>query len=97
MTRGIQISLKSYKGATLHVKIDKNSTTEKVPKQRGIRQGDSISPKLFTLALEDVFKNLAWQQKGVNIDGRFLNHLRFADDIMILSTDGEELGNMFVN
>lgn len=86
-----------YKDATLHVKIDENTTTDKIPIQRGVRQGDSISPKLFTLALEDVFKKLSWQQKGVNIDGRYLNHLRFADDIVLMSTNAGELSSMLLD
>ena len=27
-------------------------------------EGDPISPKLFILALEDVFKELAWEKRG---------------------------------
>lgn len=36
----------------------------------GVRQGDTSSPKLFTLALEDVFGRLTWDQKGINVDGK---------------------------
>ena len=65
--------------------------TEKIPIKRGVRQGDTISPKLFTLALEGVFKNMSWDEKGINIDSTYLNHLRFADDIVLISSDPEEL------
>lgn len=76
-----------YQGAILHVKINEDVTTKKIPIQKGVRQGDSISPKLFTLALED----LIWEQKGVNVDGKFLSHLRFANDIVFMSTDAANL------
>ncbi|KAM0735271.1 LINE-1 retrotransposable element ORF2 protein [Formica fusca] len=83
-----------YEHATLHVKMEEDWVTGKVPVGRGVRQGDTISPKLFTLALEDIFKNLKWEQKSINIDGKRLNHLRFADDIILISSGAGELESM---
>ncbi|KAH1011034.1 hypothetical protein HUJ04_000476 [Dendroctonus ponderosae] len=57
-------------------------------------QGDSISPKLFTLAVEDVFRKLSWQQKRVNMHGIYLNNLRSAEDILLINTNAGELSNM---
>lgn len=37
---------------------------------------------------------MAWEKKGLNIDGVYLNHLRFADDIVLISPDIEELKAM---
>lgn len=59
-----------------------------------MRQGDTISPKLFTLSLESFFKKLDWDGKGLKIDGSYLSHLRFADDIVLISTDIQELKSM---
>lgn len=59
--------------------------------KRGVRQGDTISPKLFTAVLEDVIKTLAWDRTGINIHGVFLSHLRFADDIVLFAETLEEL------
>lgn len=83
-----------YENASMQVRIDDDLKTDRIPIKRGVRQGDTISPKLFTLALEDVFKKLDWQNNGINIDGVRLNHLRFADDIVIIANTGEELKNM---
>ena len=83
-----------YENATIHVKVDEDLSTGKIPVKRGIRQGDSISPKLFTAALEDIFKQLNWEGKGVIIDGQYLSHLRFADDVIIMSSLAAELQNM---
>lgn len=55
------------------------------------RQGDVISPKLFTNALEDIFKTLHWKGRGVNIDGKFLSHLRFANHIVIVAETVQDL------
>ena len=58
-----------------------------IPVNRGVRQGDTISPKLFTAALEDVFRKLNWESRGIMVDGKPLNHLRFADDIVLFAHD----------
>ncbi len=49
---------------------------------RGVGQGDPVSPKPFTAALEEVFKNIDWSDKGILVDGEHLIHLRFADDVL---------------
>jgi len=64
-----------YENATSCVKLHENTT--KFTIGRGVRQGDIISPKLFTSTLESVFKKLNWSGMGININGRFLNHLFF--------------------
>ena len=55
----------------------------KIRIKRGVRQGDTISPKLFTATLESIFRRLNWENKGVKIDGEFLSNLRLADDILL--------------
>jgi hypothetical protein len=62
-----------------------NQETKPVPLHRGVRQGDVISPKLFTNAMEDMFKTLNWKGRGININGEYISHLRFADDIVIMA------------
>ena len=61
---------------------------------RGVRQGDTSSPKLFTACLEKVFQKLQWENRGIKIDGEFISHLRFADDIIIFANSSEELQRM---
>ncbi|KAK6761182.1 hypothetical protein RB195_022300 [Necator americanus] len=52
---------------------------------KGVRQGDTISPKIFTATLENAMRKLEWDDMGVKIDGRQLHHLRFADDIVLIT------------
>ena len=69
---------------------------EKIRIKRGIRQGDTISPKLFTATLESIilFRRLNWKNKGLKIDGEFLSNLRFADDIFLFTETPQELQHM---
>ncbi|CAG9764829.1 unnamed protein product [Ceutorhynchus assimilis] len=62
--------------ATMQEKIDDELTTEKILINRAAREGDTICPELFTLTLEDIFKMLPWQDKGISIDRKHLIHLR---------------------
>ncbi|KAK6739326.1 hypothetical protein RB195_021017 [Necator americanus] len=48
-------------------------------------KGDTISPKIFTATLENAMRKLEWDDMGVKIDGRQLHHLRFADDIVLIT------------
>lgn len=68
-----------------------------VPIKRGVRQGDTLSPKLFTLALEDIFKKMNWTEKGINVNGERLTNLRYADDIVLISQSREELEEMITD
>ncbi|GFN83079.1 endonuclease-reverse transcriptase [Plakobranchus ocellatus] len=53
-----------YKGATARIHID-NQISEAFEIQRGVRQGDPISPKLFTTVIEQIFKK-ADLKYGIN-------------------------------
>ncbi|XP_052737833.1 putative uncharacterized transposon-derived protein F52C9.6 isoform X1 [Bicyclus anynana] len=71
-----------------------DQTTRPIQLQRGVRQGDVISPKLFTAALEDVFKLLDWDGLGININGEYITQLRFADDVVIMAQTLDDLSTM---
>jgi len=44
-----------------------------------------MSPKLFIACLEKIFRTIDWTKKGINVNGEKLNHLWFADYIIIIS------------
>jgi hypothetical protein len=56
-----------------------------------VRQGDVISPKLFTNAMEDMIRTLNWEGRGININGEYISHLQFADDIVIMAETLKDL------
>ena len=75
-----------------NIRLHKDSKPFQV--SRGVRQGDTSSPKLFTACLEKVFRKLNWSRRGILIDGEYLSHLRFADDIIIFTRNIAELHQM---
>ena len=81
-----------YANGTSVVQLHKD--TEKIKIGKGGRQSDTYSPKLFTACLEGILRKLSWESKGINIDGDHLTHLRFADDIVLLSNYAEHLQEM---
>ena len=81
-----------YSKATATIHLHKDS--DEFPINRGVRQGDTISPKLFNAALEGIFRKISWENEGININGERLNHLRFADDIILIAEDGHKLEEM---
>lgn len=58
----------------------KEVTTGKIKQRKGIRQRDAIPPNI-----------LSWEQRGMKIDGQYLNHLGFTDNIVLISNNIDEL------
>eukprot|EP00973_Karenia_brevis_P060615 8430235-Karenia_brevis.AAC.1 len=70
--------------------VTTDCTSREFKVQRGTRQGDPISPKLFNAVLEQAVKEVQpeWRRKGWGIKlGRaqsdLLCNIRFADDILL--------------
>ena len=68
--------------------------SRKIDINKGVRQGDTLSPNLFTAALQEIFKRVYFEGKGIAIQGESLSNLRFADDIMLFSQSIKELQEM---
>lgn len=88
----INIIKNIYENSTSKVKLETRGDPIKI--ERGVRQGDPLSPKLFIAVLENIFRNLDWTQKGIKIDNQRFNHLRFADDIVLMAETHKELEYM---
>ena len=85
-----------YNGVTSVLKLHRDS--DKIKLERGARQGDKISPKLFTACLQDaIIKRIDWEGSGLNIDGDYLSHLIFADDFIKFAKSPEELTSMLTD
>ncbi|KAE9412497.1 hypothetical protein Angca_003845, partial [Angiostrongylus cantonensis] len=84
-TQYIKILRKLYKNFTIKILPFYNDINVDV--KRGVRQGDTISLKLFTATLQNVMRTLEWNNMRVKIDGRQLHHLHLADDIILITPD----------
>ena len=58
----------------------------------GVHQGDTISPTLFNLYTNDLALNAL--KCGVDIDGRCVSILLYADDVVIMSDSEDNLQKM---
>ena len=80
-----------YTNAPATIYLDKD-VSKPIHINRGVRQGDTISPKIFTTAIEEeVFKTLNLEKNGVNVDGEYLTDLRFADDVALTTTSVKDM------
>lgn len=88
----IRIIKEIYSKSTAKIKLERIGEEFKIGK--GVRQGDPLSPKIFIAVLESVFRRMNWESYGLNINGQKLNHLRFADDLILLTDNPKELQYM---
>ena len=65
---------------------------------KGVCQGCVLSPCLFNLYAEYIMRNarLDEAQAGINIAGRNINNLRYADDIILMAENKEELKSLLM-
>ena len=85
----------TYTGPTTRVHMD-SQVSEEIPILRAVRQGDPISPKLFTATVQNLFKNAQLEEKGINIDGATLSNLRFADDVALTTEDVRDMEHQLI-
>ena len=81
--KDLQIITKLYWEQSVSVTTESGLTSEfKIKK--GVQQGCVLSPNLFNLYTEKIFREVEDMQ-GVNIGGVNINNLRYADDTVLLA------------
>ena len=88
----IELLKEIYTNSSMTVHLHKESN--KISTRKGVRQGDTIWPKVFTTALESISQRLSWESRGLKIDAECLGHLRFADDILVCANTPYEVQEM---
>ena len=65
---------------------------------KGVYQGCMLSPCLFALYAEYIMQNagLDEAQAGIKIAGRYINNLRYADDITLMAESEDELKSLLM-
>ncbi len=56
-----------YRNTTALIKPDKIGSKFKL--ERGVKQGDPLSPNLFNRILEEIFWEINWQERDIRING----------------------------
>ena len=88
----IELLKEIYTNSSMTVHLHKESN--KINIRRGVPQRDAISSKLYTVALEIIFRRLNWETSGLKTDGEYLSHLHFADGILICANTPHQLQQM---
>ncbi len=58
------------------------------------RQGDSLSPTLFAIFINDLAKETNALQKGVQVGNVDLSILLYADDVVLLSNNENDMNKL---
>ena len=75
-----------------------HGTTDWFQIVKGVVQGCELSPCLFNLFAEYIMRNtrLEEAQAGIQIAGRNINNLRYADDTTLMAESEEELKSLLM-
>ena len=75
-----------------------HGTTDWFQIGKGVRQGFIFLPCLFNLHVEYIMRNagLDEAQAGINIAGRNIKNLRYADDTTVMAESEEELMSLLI-
>ena len=75
-----------------------HGTTDWFQTGKGVHQGCISSPCLFNLNAENIMRNagLDEAQAGINIAGRNINNLSYADDTTLMAESEEELKSLLM-
>ena len=75
-----------------------HGTTDGFQIRKGVRQGCILSPCLFNLYAEYIVRNAGLDevQAGIEIAGRNINNLRYADDTTLMAESEEELKSLLM-
>ena len=82
-----------YTGTEASVKLN-NSLTKWFPCTSGVKQGDNLSLTLFALFINDLALELKSMDCGIKIDNTHICCLLYADDIMLLSENEDNMQRM---
>ena len=62
----------------------------KIPVNQGIRRGDSLSPLLFNIVMNEIIKNLKFLQ-GYPLGDENVNMISYADDATLITDNEDDL------
>lgn len=88
--KDVRIIARLYWEQAAVVRTDQGNS-EGIEIRRGTRQGCVLSPYLFNLFTELIFRAIESEDEGVSVGGRRISNLRYADDTAITAENENEL------
>ncbi len=82
-----------YKATEASVLVN-DQTTEWFQTLQGVRQGDSLSPTLFSIFLNDLATEIKEMSCGVKFGDCNIGILLYADDVALISENEHNMQNM---
>lgn len=83
-----------YKDVSCAVSIN-DSLTEWFPVRQGVKQGCGLSPTMFAIYINDLADDISQLNCGIDVGGTHISLLLYADDIVMLSENAENMQCMF--
>ena len=90
--KDLQIIIKMYWEQTAVVRT-KTGVSSGLKIKKGVRQGCVLSPNLYNMYTEKIFREIEGMQ-GVVIGGVNINNLRYGDDTGLLAIDSGKLQDL---
>jgi hypothetical protein len=76
------------------VKIrDKGELTQLITLEKGIRPGDSLSPLIFHIIINEIIKSIK-RMRGYRMGESMINLVVYADDIVLIAENEDDLQRM---
>ncbi|GBM11033.1 Retrovirus-related Pol polyprotein from type-2 retrotransposable element R2DM [Araneus ventricosus] len=83
----------TYSHARTFLCFNGSIKSEPVRPTRGVRQGDPMSPLLFLIVFDRVLSSIP-DYEGFHIEGKKINHIAFADDLVLMADSMIGLNNI---
>lgn len=90
----VALVMDSYDNIDTCVKCQKDTFNIKI--ERGVKQGDPLSPLVFNLCMDQIIDKLE-SMRGFSIRGTNLSCLAFADDLVLLANTREDASLLLVD
>ena len=87
--KDIRIIIELYWNQTAAIRVN-GELSDPAEIKRGVRQGCVLSPYLFNIYTEFIFRE-SNEMTGININGNNLNNIRYADDTALIANNSEDL------